>query len=147
MTSWDGEPSPLNQMHRWVHGMYALGATDLVMIDKTTFRVGQYYTPPAEINFHRYETLEDAETAFGNASWVYLENESVLTSAGCAYAPLEAFQHPNEPVIYTVGPDLGVLSVTERKNCSWVSIPTKPKTLFAEQTALLALYSRWLQGV
>lgn len=145
-----GNLEPSTSMRRWVGDSKILGADTLILIDKTTFKVLQYYTHnDPDITYLSYDDFTEVEEAFPEASIVYLEDKYFLDENNIEGTNLLDFKHPSGDVIYVVGPNYGSLEVLEaRKDKIWVYIPTNPRyALFADITMFIVLYDRLSKAV
>jgi len=133
---------PEATVERWVYSAKFLGADKLIMIDKTTFRIGQYYRhADSEIEFERFERLEEAEAVHPDAAWVFLENKKALDAAGVSCTRMDKFAHPVGDTIYVVGADSGSHDiVTGREEGIWINIPAPD--MWSEAAMAICLYDR-----
>lgn len=145
-----GAPEPLNSMRRWTGDCKVLGADHLFLIDITTFRIAQYYThKDSEVKYKLYSKIEEIEDQYPDATFVYFEDKSFLDNNNIEGISLLDFKHPEDNVIYVVGPNFGfVEALNSRRNREWVYIPCRPRyTLFAETVLSIALYDRMTKAV
>jgi len=135
-----GESEPKVQLARWSQNAKALYATDLIMIDTTQYRTGQYYRQGVGIKVHYFTSLEEAEKFFSEPTWVYLECEKILKNNGIKPINLIELKHP-ENTIYCVGPNYSSIPMKGRADKMWVYIPTST-SMYAEQASMIPLWDR-----
>ncbi|MHA2064125.1 MAG: hypothetical protein ACXABY_07065 [Candidatus Thorarchaeota archaeon] len=120
-----------------------LGATHLFMIDKTQYRVGQYYDhADGEIEFGLFESLGDVMALYSSEKFVYLENESSFAFEGVEYSGLKEYVHPDS-CIYVTGPDTGVENILVNSDVldpDYVSIDVQ--NVWSETAVNIVLYDR-----
>lgn len=118
-----------------------LGATHVFMIDKTQYKIGQYYQhSDSQIAFQRFESLEELEKTYPKVKFIYFENARALEKAGIeSYTLLPDFAHPSR-AIYVVGTETGGIPISGREDKIWVSIPVE--NLWAEGAINICLYDR-----
>jgi hypothetical protein len=142
-TDWDQYPgveNPQSMMYKWIHNSLAFDVYKLIMIDCSTYKIGQYYNHvTSDILFERYNSLEDAMNAYPDGNWVFIELDEKAFD-------MKDFQHPENP-FYVVGPNYGdVTSSIEPKY--WLRIPTvKNYPLFDETALMITLYDRTIKNI
>ena len=142
-TDWDDYPGgdlPKSTVSVWIHDVKAFGADKLIMIDKTSFRIGQYYQHSDDtILFERYDSLEECLEKYPDENWVFVEidEKSVM---------LNEFEHPENP-IYVVGADFSrILNESNIEPKHWVKIPMlHHRPLYAHVAMMTVLYDRMIR--
>lgn len=95
----------------------------LIVIDQTEARLAADLTF-ADYEFDRFESLAEAEAAFGDAQWVYFEHGG---------QPLSDFEHPAGDAVYAFGPDTVGLPLEPGR--THVEIPTLGRIGFMSPVA------------
>lgn len=136
--SYPGGDLPQSTMSAWVHNVKAFGVDKIIMIDKTSFGIGQYYKHTDEtIIFERYETLEECMEIYKDSNWIFLEYKEDSED-------LLEFKHPDNP-IYVVGPDF-LSIITENEPDYWLKIPMlHHRPLYAHTAMMVVLYDRMIK--
>ena len=132
---------------RWRQNAKALGVTHLLMIDVTTYQIGQYHNnPDSEIIFERFKNLSEIEKKYPDYKMVFFETPNTLEGKKIKYEFLPKFKHPNK-AIYVVGPDGVYIDMTkDREKKKWVVIPSIFRdAIWAETAMAIALYDRFLK--
>jgi tRNA(Leu) C34 or U34 (ribose-2'-O)-methylase TrmL len=140
-TDFDDYPGgdlPQSTMSAWVHDVKAFGADKIIMIDKTSYRIGKYYNHNDDsILFERYETLEECMDMYPNDMWVFIEMDDRSVN-------LTEFNHPDN-VTYVVGADFSRI-LCEREPNMWLKIPMlHHRPLYAHVAMMIVLYDRMLK--
>ena len=139
-TDFDDYPGgdlPKSTASAWVHDVRAFGADKIIMIDKTSFKIGQYYQHNDEsIIFERYDSLEECMDAYKNENWVFIELDEKSID-------LLEFEHP-ENCFYVVGADFSRI-ICEYQPKYWVKIPMiHNRPLYAHVAMMTVLYDRMI---
>jgi len=139
---------PDSVMERWTQNARAGGVDNIIMIDQTTYKIGQYYKHPViDPVFTYHQSLQELEDANPTATFVYFEQKSFLDSLGITSTILTDFVHPDpstNDVIYVVGPDSKSVPTTGRESATWVSIPAVVDQMYwAEQVAGVVIWDRY----
>lgn len=144
-----GLESPHNHIKEWIQNSIAFGVDELIMIDKTQFKVGQYYHHPIfNIKFKRYDSLNVYIQENLNRNIVLFESEYGLQNTGIIPIKLHEHEH-QEDVIYVFGPDFGVIEILEEYNSlvDWVEIEmVNSNPLYAKGAACIALHDRIIKN-
>lgn len=145
----EGLVSPVSKIRRISISCRSLGVKELILVDLTKFKVGQYYTHSSESFYFRYyknfvESLYD----FSDREIIILDTyENITKHERSAESLLNSKSNGN--ALYVVGPDNGSFFNTidfgsiqkSVPHISWVFIPCKePNVLYAEHTLVIALY-------
>lgn len=119
--------------------LFAMGIDTLIIIDKTKYKMASYFHT-TELNYHIFNTLDEAEEIFNDIEFIYLEPKRVLNNI--ISTPLYEFKHP-ENVIYVSGPDPSTIPLKGRENKKWVEIEMKQHgVLYGLTTLILVAYDR-----
>lgn len=142
-TDWEGYPggdTPKNTMPVWVQDVTAFGVDRIIMIDKTTFKIGQYYVhAPDNIKFERYDSLEECMEKYPDGNWVFIETNNNGKN-------LMNFEHPKENCFYVVGSDLYSIKNIKYEPTHWVEIPmVNYSPLYAHPAMMVVLYDRMIK--
>ncbi len=140
-----GTPEPLTSMRRWTGDSKILGADTLFLIDKTTFKIAQYYNhTSAGVHYFSFDDFIEVEEKYPDSTIVYFEDKYFLEQNNIKGINIFDFEHPDDNVIYVVGPNFGSIEVLEnRRDKTWVFIPGPSRyTLFADTVLTIALYDR-----
>lgn len=143
-----GTPEPKTSMKRWIGNAKILGADTIFLIDKTTYKIAQYYKHiDTDMDYFRYDDFIEVEEDYPDINKVYFEDRYFLDKYNLEGISLIEYEHPSENVIYVVGPNFDSLKVIEsRRNSDWVYIPCKARyALYAESVINIALYDRMLK--
>ena len=145
-----GASEPLTSMRRWTGDCKVLGADHLFLIDVTTFNIAQYYDhKDSEVAYKMFRQIEEIEDLYPEATFVYFEDKYFLENNGISGTDLANFEHPEDNVVYVVGPNFGFIdAVDSRRKREWVYVPCRPRyALFAETVLSIALYDRMTKAV
>jgi len=138
---------PEATIFRWRQNAKALGVTHLLMIDITTYQIGQYHNnPDGEVIFERYQNLSQIEKKYPNFKMVILETPNTLEAKKIKYQHLPEFKHPKK-AIYVVGPDSEPVDLTQgKRDNKFVVIPSDYRNAIWAETAIsIALYDRFVK--
>ena len=140
---------PEATIFRWRQNARALGISHLLMIDITTYKIGQYHNnPDSEIIFERFTDLSQIEEKYPDYKLVILETPNTLEAKNIKYEYLPNFKHPTK-AIYVVGPDGELVDLTiGREKEKWVVIPSVVRhAIWAETAMAITLYDRFLKSI
>jgi hypothetical protein len=140
-TDFDDYPGgdlPQSTMSAWVHDVKAFGADKIIMIDKTSYGIGQYYKHNDEsIIFERFESLETCMEHYSDLTWIFIELDDRSID-------LIGFEHPENPV-YVVGADFSRIHSTIEPDI-WLKIPMlHHRPLYAHVAMMTVLYDRMVK--
>lgn len=140
-TDFDDYPGgdlPQSTMSTWVHDVKAFGADKIIMIDKTSYQIGNYYKHNDDsIIFQRYESLETCMDSNPDNTWVFVEMDEKSVD-------LKQFTHPENPV-YVVGADFSRI-LSEKEPDIWLKIPMlHHRPLYAHVAMMTVLYDRMIK--
>jgi hypothetical protein len=140
-TDFDDYPGgdlPQSTMSAWVHDVKAFGADKIIMIDKTSYKIGNYYKHNDDtIAYERYESIEECMLHYSDSTWIFVELDDKSVD-------LKEFVHPSN-AIYAVGADFSrILSQTEPD--IWLRIPMlHHRPLYAHVAMMTVLYDRMIK--
>jgi len=130
-------------MSRRIFDSRNLGATHVFMIDRTQYKIGQYYDHvDGLINFQRFESLSEIQSMYSEEKFVYLENEQSFIGVEATYYSIETYTHP-ESCIYVSGPDTGAESILANSSntiADYVNI--EAENLWSETAINIVLWDR-----
>lgn len=136
-----------NGFHLWRESAKCLSCDWYGMIDLTQSKVGQKFKNlDEEVGYGYYLSLFEAINANPNMNFIFLETPETLNSLAVAYTHLNEFVHPQQNVIYVVGPDsIGFLNSDKISSnlINWVSIPAMRYSLWSFTAAIICLYDRF----
>lgn len=151
MTDWEqfpGSDNPRSQMNNWCQNIKAFGVNKLVMIDKTEFKLGQYYKhDDLDLIFERYDSISDyfINYPIETNNYVFLELKTFINNFDYINYPLSTYNHP-ENAIYVVGPDFSSIEPLDESSGDWVYIDTPNNmALYAHAAIMITLYDRSLK--
>ena len=141
LTDWQQYPgvdNPQSIMHQWIHNCKSLGVDRLIMIDSTTYHIGQYYNHvSSDILFKRYTTLDECINDNIGENFIFLEINDKSTC-------LTKFIHP-ESAICVVGPNHNSV-VSSSEPYAWLLIPSNINYALYDHAAInITLYDRLLK--
>lgn len=140
---------PEATIFRWRQNAKAFGVKHLMMIDVTTYKIGQYHqNPDGEVIFERFNDLSEIEKNYPDHELVLLETPNTLEAKNIKYEYLDKFIHP-EKAIYVVGGDSGNSDmISGRENKKWVVIPsTFDQPIWSDTAVTIALYDRYIKKI
>lgn len=133
-----------NVLDRWIFNLRHLGATHILVVDRTRFHILQYFqNADSGIIFEAFDSLEVIEQAYPDAQFVYLENHNSLAEIGVVGIELPQFQHP-ENVVYVFGGDFGPKIAPGRADKTWVTIPGVDN-LWTDAAAYITVYDNLMK--
>lgn len=139
LTDWEqypGTDNPQNTIKQWFQHAMAFGVDTVIMVDETTYKIGQYYKHNrSDIDFKRYESLDECIEDNETINFVFLELKDIASS-------LKDFQHPTDNVIYVTGPNHNSIT-SSYEPYEWIQIETKSDhALYDQMASVITLYDR-----
>lgn len=140
-TDWDqypGTDNPQSIIYKWLHNSMSFGVDKIIMIDMSTYKIGQYYNHNrSDIEFERFSTLDEAMDKYSGDNWIFIEIHSKST-------PINDFSHP-ENATYVVGPNHNSINASKKPH-EWLEIPSNINyPLYDETAMMITLYDRQIK--
>lgn len=140
----NGLVSPELKIRRLAITCRSLGINELVLVDLTTYRVGQYYRHCSEsFSFRYYTDFTKAVRDFEGREIIVLDLPGNIKKRGFEPENLMGTECGGD-ALYVVGPDgINIFDLTDfpAQSLRWVYIPCRqPGLLYAEHALVIALY-------
>ncbi len=117
----------------WEETLDAFAVNRVLVVDRTRNGLAADFRPTSgHLSWSRFALLQEAEAAYPDAVWVYFEQGG---------EPLDAFEHPQDNVIYAFGPDSTGFALEPGKRYLEIRTP-HPIGLWSLQAATVVLYDR-----
>lgn len=144
-----GIPSPQNHIHEWIQTCNAFGVDNLIIVDKTQFKIGQYYRNNSfGIDLKVFDSVDEYYNFANNGQqeWVFFESEDSIKEFSNNIHSLQSFNH-SENNVYVFGPDVGSLMIPSYKNSTLIFIESNGKfPLYAKCAASIVLHDRYIKN-
>jgi len=127
-------------LRMWSYALKSFNVKNFILIDLDN--TDPYYGD-AEINFQKFNSLEEVMKKYENYKFVILMQEHNIPK-NFKKTKLKDFKHPKDNVFYVIGPNYTDLKTDNLKKCEYVYIPTTRKGLLWDVLVVpIILYDRF----